>query len=65
MGTSAGFRLAMSERGSNGLKFFRIRGPNGITKSPSTLFIFWTFGCKPSLNTLVIQDSIDIVLVVL
>ena len=45
-----GFRLAMSEWGSNGLTIFRIRGPNSITKSPPTLLVFWTFGHKPSLN---------------
>ena len=47
---SPGFRLAMSEWGSNGLTIFRIRGPNSIRKSPSTLLVFWTFGRKPSLN---------------
>ena len=39
----AGFHLAMRERGFNELTVFRIRGPNGITKSPSTLFIFGYF----------------------
>ena len=37
----SGFHLAMSEWGSNGLTIFRIRGPNSITKSPSTLLIAW------------------------
>ena len=37
---NTGFRLAMSERGSNGLTVFRIRGPNGITKSPYTFPVF-------------------------
>ena len=50
MSGRAGFRLAMSEWGSNGLTIFRIRGPNSITKSPSTLLVFFTFGRKPSLN---------------
>ena len=45
--TLPGFRLAMRESGSNGLTVFRI---NGITKSPSTSFVFFIFGRKPSLH---------------
>ena len=35
-----GFRLAVSEWGSNGLIVFSLRGPNGVTESPSTPLIF-------------------------
>ena len=42
-----GFRLAMSEWGSNGLTISRIRGPNSITKSPSTLLVFGHLAVNP------------------
>ena len=61
----AGFRRAMSEWGSNGLTVFRIRGPNGITKNPPTLFVFGhlTVGSLKMVNTFAIERIINNILV--
>ena len=37
---NSGSRLAVTEPGSSELTVFRIRGPNGTTKSSSTLLVF-------------------------